>query len=99
MSDNKNSAEAQVLRWPGKLFSAKDLRRHWQGQRELVLLERALLTPLALDELRAKGVVVTRQETRQSGGVSSADATANRWGYVQEKPDPVVSAAVAALER
>jgi hypothetical protein len=88
MSDN-----GAALDWSGKLFSAEDLRRHWHGQRELVLLPRALVTPLALDELRARGITITRQ----ARVVEKKDGS--RWAYAQEHADAVVAAAVAALER
>ena len=97
MSDHSQNGDAQVLRWPGKVFSADDLRRHWKGQRELVVLARAILTPLALDELRAKGIRITHEE--KASGRQPAGAQKSRWAYVQDKPDPIVAAALAALER
>ena len=52
---NGNAATRRaVLCWPGRLLSADDLRRHLTSQRELVLLPRTIVTPLAADELRAK---------------------------------------------
>src|SRR5437763_11931325 len=98
MSQHKDNS--QVLHWPGTVFSAEDLRRHLEGQRELVLLPRALLTPLALDELRAKGVRITRGEILANQGAQPAvDGGSRRWGYHQEQPDAAVAAAVAALAR
>lgn len=96
MSDNKIGTGAQVLHWPGKVFTADDLRRHWAGQRELSLTSRALLTPLAVDELRARGIRITRQEVAVGGGAGN---TASAWGYWQEKPDSLVASAVAGLGR
>jgi len=95
MSNPKDSADAQVLHWSGKLFSSEDLRRNWNNQRELVLSPRALLTPLALDELRAKGVRITREETKASGEVTSTKG----WSYAQENAYPQVDAVVASLAR
>jgi hypothetical protein len=92
-----NNADALVLHWPGKLFSADDLRRHWKDQRELVLSEKALLTPLAMDELRAKGVRITRQGGAVTGIGQGRDG--NAWAYVEEQPYAAVAAAVASLER
>ncbi|HEV3145589.1 MAG TPA: hypothetical protein VGZ47_16970, partial [Gemmataceae bacterium] len=100
MSDDKDQADAHVLYWSGKLFSAEDLRRHLTNQRELVVLPRTLLTPLALDELRAKGVGIRRQEKPATTTDQPARGSARQgWAYVQETPDPVVAAAAAALER
>src|SRR5437879_6484544 len=94
MSDNKVGADAQVWHWPGRIFTAADLRRQWQGQRELILTPRTLLTPLAQDELRTKGIRVTRQEA-----VSRGADKACTWAYWQERPDPLVASAVAAVGR
>jgi hypothetical protein len=103
MSDSEKNGDAQVLSWSGKLFSGEDLRLHWKGQRELVLLDRTLLTPLALDELKAKGVRITRQNA-SAGPTSAKPATASSgggavWNYGQERPDPAPAAAAAALAR
>jgi hypothetical protein len=88
--------DAQVLCWPRPVLSADDLRRHLAGQRELLVLPRAIITPLAADELRARGIRVRRQEPKpeqaETGGTS-------RWGYALERPDAAVDAAVQALTR
>ena len=86
-----------VLHWPGKLFSADDLRRHWRNQRELVLGERTLLTPLVLDELRARGVTITRQQASCNG--ASQERGGEAWVYVAEENYPDVAAAAASLQR
>jgi hypothetical protein len=85
--------DAQVLCWPRRVLSADDLRRHLTSQRELQLLPRTIITPLAADELKARGVRITWQ---------AVQATAEKpggWRYVQETPDATVTAAVQALER
>ena len=46
------SANANVLRWPGRLLTAEDLRRHLNGHDELILPPSAIITPLAAEELR-----------------------------------------------
>ncbi len=94
---SETNGDALVLHWPGKLFSADDLRRHWTNQRELVLSARALLTPLALDELRAKGVRITRQDAATT--CANKGRTGTACVYVEEQPHPAVAAAVASLER
>jgi hypothetical protein len=86
-------SNGQVLHWSGRVVSAEDLRRSLNGQRELVLPARAIITPLAAEELRANGVRVTRQ-----AGDNKAAVTA-RWGYAEEQPHPVVHTAVRVLER
>jgi hypothetical protein len=98
MSDNSKNGSAHVLYWPGKLFSAEDLRRHWDNQRELVVSPRTLVTPLAIDELRAKGVQIRRQQAAKADGQAVAGAV-ERWAYAEEQPNPVVAAAVSALKR
>jgi hypothetical protein len=93
MSGN-GQIDAQVLCWPRRVLSADDLRRHLTSQRELQLLPRTIVTPLAADELKARGVRVTWQtapppEKAATGG----------WSYAQETADATVTAAVQALQR
>jgi hypothetical protein len=97
MSANKDNADAQVLYWPGKLFSADDLRKHWNNQRELVLSRQTLITPLAQDELRAKGISIRREQTAANGDRPSRATAKRGWGCVQEHSDSVVDAALAAV--
>jgi ribose 5-phosphate isomerase RpiB len=88
-----NSADGQVLHWPGRLLSAEDLRQALNGHRELVLPARTIITPLAADELRRCGVRITRQ------AVEKQQARAASWGYAQDRPQTVVQSAVKSLER
>lgn len=87
-----------VLCWPKKLLSADDLRLHLTNQRELQLLPRTIITPLAVDELKAKGIRVVWQVSpvmsAANGGVES-----NRWFYAQEKHDTMISSVLQALSR
>jgi hypothetical protein len=87
------SADADVLRWPGRVLAAADLRRALNGQREIVLAARTIITPLALEHLRHSGVSVRRQP------VENQPAPAVRWGYAQDRPQPGVQSAVQALRR
>ena len=87
--------DGQVLCWPRRVLSADDLRRHLNGQRELQLLPRTIITPLAADELKARGVRVSWQDAAANG----AKAAAGTWGYAQERPDALVDSGVRALER
>jgi hypothetical protein len=89
----KDASPTSVLCWPKRLLSAEDLRRHLTSQRELVLLPKTIVTPLAADELRAKGVRIRCEE-------SVAVATkAARWFYAQEKQGALIAAVVQAMER
>jgi hypothetical protein len=94
MSGN-GETDAQVLCWPRRVLSADDLRRHLTSQRELQLLPRTIVTPLAADELRFRGIRVTFQ-TQAAAAKKDADAAC--WGYAQERPDNIVASAVQALE-
>jgi hypothetical protein len=85
-----------VLLWPKRLLSADDLRRHLTTQRELVLLPKTVVTPLAADELKAKGVRVSWQAP---GAVDAISAKPGTWIYAQEKDEPMVASVILALER
>jgi ribose 5-phosphate isomerase RpiB len=87
------TAHGQVLRWQGPLVSAEELRRRLNGQEEIVVPARAIITPLAVDELRANGVRINRQT------IEEQPSPKGNWGYVQERSDPLVRSAVGALER
>jgi hypothetical protein len=89
----ETSADGQVLRWPGRVVAAEDLRRALNGHRELVLPPRAIITPLADEQLRANGVRVTRQVGHEP------PAAAARWGYAQDRPHSLIRSAVQALAR
>ncbi len=86
----------EVLHWSGRVLSADDLRRALNGHRELVLAPEALITPLAADELRLRGVRVSRQEPALA---TPASAAKGAWGYAQERAEPLVESAVRALAR
>lgn len=90
----KEQNGTHALVWTGRVFSADDLRRHWHGQNELVLPTKSIVTPLASEELRDKGIRVTRQEPQ-----ISLKLAACTWTITQEMKDPVVAAAVAALAK
>jgi hypothetical protein len=82
-----------VLCWPKRLLTADDLRRHLTSQRELQVMPRTVITPLAADELRAKGVRVLWQKS------STGESKASRWFYAQEKHDANIAGVIQALER
>ena len=87
-----------VLCWPKKVLNADDLRRHLTSQRELSLLPRTIVTPLAMDELRAKGVRISTQVSPAATEANLVDQ-GTTWFYAQEKPDTMFSASIAALTR
>ena len=85
-----------VLTWPKRLLSADDLRRHLTSQRELLLLPRTVITPLAADELRAKGVTIRWQESKAKDDTTPKQGA---WCYAQETADTMIHSAIKALER
>jgi hypothetical protein len=86
--------DSAILCWPGRLLSADDLRRHLTSQKEIVVAPRTIVTPLAVDELRGKGVRIRREEI----AATSADPVRG-WGYAQQPSDALVEAALTALRR
>jgi hypothetical protein len=87
------STDSEVLRWPGQVLTAEDLRRTLNGHHELIVTPRAIITPLASEELRTNGVRITRQTEEKRG------TTPQAWGYGQDRPHPVIRSAVQSLER
>jgi hypothetical protein len=83
----------QVLHWPHRVLAAEDVRTRVNGHRELVLTPRTIITPLAAEQLRSKGVQITRHEEKP------VPVSRPVWGYAQERPHPLVKSAVQALER
>src|SRR5690349_3490739 len=87
------SADGEVLRWTGRVLTAEDLRRGLNGRREVVLAPRAIITPLAHEELRNNGVAVHRQ------ALETQPQPPARWAFAQERPHPAVRSAVHSLAR
>ncbi len=96
MNDQAKLLDSQILCWPKRLLSADDLRRHLTSQREVMLPPKAIITPLAVDELRAKGVRVTWSLPKAKDGEA---AKTGAWFYAVEKPDALIASVVKALER
>src|SRR6516165_7441457 len=93
-----------VLCWPKRLLSADDLRRHLTSQRELLILPGTVITPLAGDELKAKGVRIHTHVPAPSpllpGGRETRGEGAPKertWCYAQEKNDAMIVAALKAV--
>jgi ribose 5-phosphate isomerase RpiB len=87
------SADGEVLRWPGRVLSGDDLRRSLNGHRQLVLAARAVITPLAAEQIRANGIRVSRRPAEAQPAPSA------RWGYAQDRPHALVQSAIQALQR
>src|ERR1043166_3421931 len=82
-----------VLRWPGRVVAAEDLRRRLNGHREIVLPPRAVVTPLALEELRSQGIRILQEEEK------SVLPTTALWGFGQDRAYPAVQSAARAVQR
>jgi hypothetical protein len=89
----EGSAAGGVLRWAGRVVASEDLRRSLNGHQELLVSPRTIITPLATEELRSRGVRVTRQP-------AEAPAPAGKtWGVAQDRPYAPVASAVQGLRR
>ncbi|GIW79720.1 MAG: hypothetical protein KatS3mg105_1527 [Gemmatales bacterium] len=60
------------LHWPARVLTGSDLRVSWHGQRELVVGENTIITPLAMDYVRAHNIRLTRQPTPTANGTKRA---------------------------
>jgi hypothetical protein len=87
------SADGQVLRWSRRVLAADDLRHGLNGHRRVVLTPETIVTPLAAERLRADGIEVVREAP------AKRDKSEPRWGYAQDRPYPLVGAALRSLER
>jgi ribose 5-phosphate isomerase RpiB len=98
-SDNRNSnGSADVLRWAGKVVTAEGLRQSLNGERQLAVIPGAVITPSAIDHLRANGINVVRGEASAKTHAEKKESKAN-WGFLSEHPDPVVSNVIQSLKR
>jgi ribose 5-phosphate isomerase RpiB len=93
------NAAGDVLRWTGGVVTAEGLRQSLNGQRELVVTPRTVVTPLAADHLKANGVKVVRQEEDAKSQAKVEEKSKGGWGYVLERPDPMVENVVQSLKR
>lgn len=88
-----SAGEEGVLRWAGGVVTAEDLRRRLNGQHRLVLSTRAVVTPLAAEYLTERGVQVARERSEMKQANQGGDG----WAYAQQRPLPVVAAALKGL--
>lgn len=98
MKEREVNGEARVLCWPGRLLSEDDLRRHLTCQSEILLTLKTVVTPLALDHLRDKGVRIRREDAPANGRAGSV-SDRSAWSYAQDSNDALVTATLAALQR
>ena len=89
----QHAADGRVLRWNGRVVTAADLRQSLDGHQELALPPRAIITPLAADELRARGIRITSQSS------DAAPLPRPAWGFAQDRPYPEVGSALQGLRR
>jgi hypothetical protein len=92
------TAPGEVLRWSGRVVTAEDLRQSLNGQRELIVTPRAIITPSASDHLKANGVKVLREEASTQAATEVHNRTVG-WGYALERPDSLVGSVVQSLQR
>jgi hypothetical protein len=84
-----------ALQWTGRVLAADDVRSRLNGHREVVLSPRTIVTPLAVDDLRSRGIRVIRSDEPNAESRQPKAA----WGYAQERPNPLVQSAVEAVRR
>jgi ribose 5-phosphate isomerase RpiB len=96
--DRKSTGLADVLRWPGKVVTAEGLRQSLNGESQLAVIPGTVITPSAVDHLKANGVSVVRGKTIAKPDAEKKESKLN-WGFVSERPDPMVSNVVQALKR
>lgn len=96
-SDQRSTKDgAATLCWPGKLLSEDDLRRHLTSQREILLAPNTIVTPLAIDFLRARKIAVRRDAAK---AIEAEPIQSGAWGWADEASSGIVAAAVQALAR
>jgi ribose 5-phosphate isomerase RpiB len=88
-----------VLRWPHRIVTAEALRGSLNGERELVVTPRAVITPLALDHLKTNGVQVVRQDECVKTEASRDERSNGGWIYAQERVDPMAGSVIQLLKR
>src|SRR5579884_3949741 len=94
MSSNgqhRDGTPGEALHWPGRVVTAQDLQRELNGHREIIVADRAILTPSAIDYLRAGGIRVNRQ--------AEPKAVKAAWGIAADRPHASVENAIQALGR
>lgn len=82
-----------AISWVGGVLSVDDVRRSLNGHAEILLSPRAVVTPLAMEELKLRGIRLVRGKPRPVVESSTA------WGIAQESPNDLVASARKTIER
>jgi ribose 5-phosphate isomerase RpiB len=90
-------ADQGVLHWQGRVVAVEDLRRSLNGHRELLVPPGVVITPLAAEELRTRGIRLNRQGVQTTAQL--APQQTRLWGYGTERPDSLVQSAIEAVQR
>lgn len=100
MSGNGQSqngaSNGSIMHWKERVLSADDVRRRLNGELEIVLDPKTIVTPLADEQLRIKGIRLTRQTSESNNG---SPKPALSWGFAQERPNAMVHSAVENVRR
>jgi ribose 5-phosphate isomerase RpiB len=92
------SGAGGTLHWSGRVVTADGLRQSLNGERELVVTPRTVITPLAADHLRTNGVQVICRDESAKPQARDSIGTGN-WGYALERPDSLADSAMQSLKR
>ena len=82
----------RALHWTARVLGAEDVRRRLDGHRILLLAPGTVVTPLAAEELRAKGVQVDRE-------TGAKERTGGSVGYAADRCYPPVLAGIGSTLR
>lgn len=93
MEQHGRAADGERPAWNGQVVTADVLPQLLNGQAELVVAEKAVVTPLAADELKRRGIRLIRRKAE------AVPSTSSLWTIVQEREASRVSAAIKALDR
>jgi len=99
MSRMKQLGQGDIrLQPPGQMsrvLTAELLSRLADGQRELLVSERTIVTPLAADELKRRGItLIRRAEAASKESVGDAN-----WSVVTEQEDSTIASLLGSLDR
>jgi ribose 5-phosphate isomerase RpiB len=97
--DRQTAGTGGTLRWSGRVVTADGLRQSLNGERELVVTPRTVITPLAADHLKANGVQIVRQEEAAKPLAGHKEKSNGGWGYVLERPFPLAGSVLQSLQR
>jgi ribose 5-phosphate isomerase RpiB len=82
--------------WTNRVLTAECLARLLDGQAELVVAEKTIVTPLAADELKRRGITLVRRRAETAAEKSESRAI---WSVVMERADSMISSVMVSLDR